>query len=441
MQLKITNLKEEEIRQRKKLEFLSVETEEDQKEKNNMSAILQEKNETSQSLEKGKSIIENSLKQLRDDLEAKKPLRETLRSELTEKKVSHTAKKEKRDSILREKEKLSANLIDIDEKKSAMAKERIDIEDTIKHKKNEVVNKEKSLATFVVAIKGLQEESGKLKDILEAKTAALNLVEKQQKAKIEELSSVRQELSRTEVKKTELALKLNHLKDDIRKTYLVDLDNLDVNLFLSEPVLQEDEENLARLKEKLQEIGPVNLGTLEELEELKTRYDFLKKQQDDLLQSIESLQDTISRINNTTRSKLRNAFEALNEKFKEVFTILFGKGKAELILTEGSILEAGIDIVAQPPGKKLQNLMLLSGGEKALTAISLLFAGFMIKPTPLCLLDEVDAPTEGPWRFLTSFMALRWKNRGYQRLFQCRWQRWFSHFVRSVLCNTPRINY
>ncbi|MEF9425855.1 MAG: chromosome segregation protein SMC, partial [Candidatus Mariimomonas ferrooxydans] len=82
------------------------------------------------------------------------------------------------------------------------------------------------------------------------------------------------------------------------------------------------------------------------------------------------------------------------EKFKEVFTILFGKGRAELILTEGNILEAGIDVVAQPPGKKLQNLMLLSGGETALTALSLLFAGFMIKPTPLCLLDEVDAPLD-----------------------------------------------
>jgi chromosome segregation protein len=112
------------------------------------------------------------------------------------------------------------------------------------------------------------------------------------------------------------------------------------------------------------------------------------------MQSISDLQDTITRINNTTRSKLKEAFESLNEKFQEVFTILFGKGRAELVLTGESILDAGIDIIAQPPGKKLQNMMLLSGGEKALTAISLLFAGFMIKPTPLCILDEVDAPLD-----------------------------------------------
>jgi len=91
---------------------------------------------------------------------------------------------------------------------------------------------------------------------------------------------------------------------------------------------------------------------------------------------------------------LTDAFEALNEKFKEVFTTLFGKGRAELMLTEGDILESGIEIVAQPPGKKLKSLSLLSGGEQALTALSLLFAGFMVKPTPMCLLDEVDAPLD-----------------------------------------------
>jgi chromosome segregation protein len=136
------------------------------------------------------------------------------------------------------------------------------------------------------------------------------------------------------------------------------------------------------------------MGTIDEYEELKTRYEFLTTQRDDLLNSIDALEETIRKINKTSKKRLEEAFVALNEKFKEVFTILFGKGKAELQLTEGSILDAGIEIVAQPPGKRLQNIMLLSGGEKALTAISLLFAGFMIKPTPMCLLDEVDAPLD-----------------------------------------------
>jgi chromosome segregation protein len=185
------------------------------------------------------------------------------------------------------------------------------------------------------------------------------------------------------VKKTELSLGLIHIKENIKNIYSINLDSIPEEERLTLHLSPEEEEKLKTLREKLKEIGPVNLGTLEELKELKIRYDFLKKQQDDLHQSIESLQETISKINRTTKKKLLDAYEALNEKFKEVFTVLFGKGKAELILTEDNILEAGIDIVAQPPGKKLQNLMLLSGGEKALTALSLLFAGFMIKPTSL----------------------------------------------------------
>jgi chromosome segregation protein len=149
------------------------------------------------------------------------------------------------------------------------------------------------------------------------------------------------------------------------------------------------------LREKIQELGPVNLGTLEEYEELRIRYEFLTKQQDDLTKSIAELEEAITKINSSTRKKLRDAFEQLNGKFSEVFTYLFGGGKAELILTdEHNILDTGIDIIAQPPGKKLQNINLLSGGEKALTALSLLFASFLIKPSPLCILDEVDAPLD-----------------------------------------------
>jgi chromosome segregation protein len=178
--------------------------------------------------------------------------------------------------------------------------------------------------------------------------------------------------------------------EDMRKTYSLDIETADV----TDNVSGEEEDDLPRLKEKLDAIGPVSLGTLDEFEELKSRHEFLSKQRDDLLASIESLEETIRKINRTTQKRLTEAFHALNEKFSEVFTILFGKGRAELHLTEGSILDAGIEIVAQPPGKRLQNLNLLSGGEKALTALSLLFAGFMIKPTPLCLLDEVDAPLD-----------------------------------------------
>ena len=122
---------------------------------------------------------------------------------------------------------------------------------------------------------------------------------------------------------------------------------------------------------------------------------FLTTQSNDLVVSIESLNQTINRINRTSRERFRTAFDAVSQNFVKVFTHLFGGGKAELRLTgDDDVLEAGLEIVAQPPGKRLQNINLLSGGEKALTALSLLFALFQYKPSPFCILDEIDAPLD-----------------------------------------------
>lgn len=134
---------------------------------------------------------------------------------------------------------------------------------------------------------------------------------------------------------------------------------------------------------------------IEEYQELKQRYDFLVEQHGDLQKSLENLKKAISRINRTTTKRFLETFHLVNEKFKEVFVRLFKGGQASLILLdESDPSTSGVDIIAQPPGKKLQNIDLLSGGEKALVATALLFGLFMIKPTPFCLLDEMDAPLD-----------------------------------------------
>jgi chromosome segregation protein len=121
----------------------------------------------------------------------------------------------------------------------------------------------------------------------------------------------------------------------------------------------------------------------------------LTTQQEDLQKSLAGLQAAISKINRTTRRRFRETFDLINVKFQEVFPRLFRGGQAELRLTdEDDLLETGIDIIVQPPGKRLQNVNLLSGGEKALTAVALIFSLFLIKPTPFCVLDEVDAPLD-----------------------------------------------
>lgn len=157
----------------------------------------------------------------------------------------------------------------------------------------------------------------------------------------------------------------------------------------------EAEERANELREQLSRLGDVNTGALAEFEELKGRFEFMTRQRDDLDQSLKALERAIQRINRTTKDKFLEAFTMVNERFQVLFPKLFHGGQAKLMLTdETNLLETGVEIVAQPPGKKLQSISLLSGGEKALTAVSLIFSIFQIKPSPFCVLDEVDAPLD-----------------------------------------------
>ena len=158
---------------------------------------------------------------------------------------------------------------------------------------------------------------------------------------------------------------------------------------------QEMSREIRSLRARMNAMGAVNLTAPEEHATLLERLGFIATQSGDLQQAVEDLKSTIHDINRESRKRFREMFEQINIKFGELFSSLFGGGEARMVLTESEdLLEAGVEIVAQPPGKKLQNLNLLSGGEKALTAISLIFAIFLIKPSPFCLLDEVDAPLD-----------------------------------------------
>ncbi len=155
---------------------------------------------------------------------------------------------------------------------------------------------------------------------------------------------------------------------------------------------EERRPKLEALRKKIESLGEVNLGAIEEHEELSERFRFLGEQKDDLEATLTSLRDAIARINRTSRRRFRETFEAVSKCFSENFPRLFRGGKASLSLTDSEdVLEAGIDIMAMPPGKRLQNVNLLSGGEKTLTAIALLVAVFQVRPSPFFLLDEVDA--------------------------------------------------
>jgi chromosome segregation protein len=210
----------------------------------------------------------------------------------------------------------------------------------------------------------------------------------------QELEDIRQKIHEDEMQVSEYQLKLQHLQESIRERYGTTL-SPSIGSSPAEFPKEEMTKRLAELKSAMEGFGEVNLMAIEEYQELKQRHDFLTEQQADLHQALDSLRKAIIRINRTTTKRFLETFHLVNEKFIEVFSRLFKGGQASLImLDEQDPATTGIDIIAQPQGKKLQNIDLLSGGEKALVATALLFGLFMIKPTPFCLLDEVDAPLD-----------------------------------------------
>ena len=149
---------------------------------------------------------------------------------------------------------------------------------------------------------------------------------------------------------------------------------------------------IAEIRDHIEKLGPVNLTAIDEFAGLEERHTFLTAQQKDLEDSMASLRESIRRINRTSRERFLEVFEKVRASYSEIFKVLFNGGRADLVLEEGEdVLECGIDMIAQPPGKRLGHVSLLSGGEKAMAAIALLFAIFRIQPSPFCLLDEVDA--------------------------------------------------
>ena len=183
--------------------------------------------------------------------------------------------------------------------------------------------------------------------------------------------------------------------DDDAQAPEIDLTRPDAAVLAAEQRALSAEEAIAALRAKIDRLGPVNMMAIEQYDELESRYAFLTTQRKDLVESIAQTAEAIKRIDETTRQRFVEAFTAINRNFQETFSTLFGGGRAGLtLIDETDPLESGIEIIAQPPGKRLQSVQLLSGGEKALTAIALMFGMFKFKPSPFCLLDEIDAPLD-----------------------------------------------
>ena len=242
-------------------------------------------------------------------------------------------------------------------------------------KESALAERRDALETAAAALRGLDEQRLKL----EQGIAPLN-------ERINQLKLKAQAAEMSEAQFQERLTEINLLTEADEASFI---DALAASP--KDSVLQSE---ITRLTQALEALGPVNLAALEELTTAAQRKEFLDEQSADLTSAINTLEDAIRRIDRDTREQLQETYNIVNAQFGTLFPQLFGGGEARLILTGDEILDAGIQIMAQPPGKKNSTIHLLSGGEKALTAIALVFAMFQLNPAPFCMLDEVDAPLD-----------------------------------------------
>jgi chromosome segregation protein len=388
--IELQNVHQEKERVQRKKAFIKLEIEQAQQEKENLQGKTRDIENSISGTAARRSELEAMLSSEQEAVGNKKTHYERYRSELTDIKLEMTSYREKIDSLSKEIQSVTGSIHEAGHKITELRKELDQTTASVREKQSASGHLDEQLKKRIIEIDSRRASISGKKEAIGGMSSVLAEKEKRIRAIREQIDEVSARISAHEVAKTEYRLKMENIFNNILRMYGVNID-----LFEAGEPSPEELEKIPSLREKIQSIGPVNLGTIEEYEELKTRYEFLTAQQADLVKSIEELEEAIKKINFTTRKRLKDAFVELNAKFGSVFTQLFGGGKAELILTdEQNILESGIDIVAQPPGKKLQNISLLSGGEKALTAIALVFAGFLIKPAPICLLDEADAPLD-----------------------------------------------
>jgi len=387
--LKLTaeNHREERERRSRKLAYIALEMEQTAREKESIEKDLIEKEAEIRSTDLKKTESEQQGASLQEEVSQRKISLEEYRGKVTDIRLAIASLKERVESVGKEKENVVREVAESNRKQEFLSEEISSVQSRILRRETETAANDEKVRSLVSIADEYKKEISEKKEVIESENQELLHAEHGLKLLRNQITSRSQKISEFNIQKAEHKLKMDALSENIRQNYGLAIDVVEV-----ESLTEEDERRLNELKEKIRELGPVNLGTLEEYEELRTRYEFLKNQQEDLNKSIAELEEAITKINITTRKRLREAFEALRTKFSDVFLALFGGGRAELVMTdENNILETGIDIIAQPPGKRLQNINLLSGGEKTLTALSLLFASFLIKPTPLCILDEADS--------------------------------------------------
>jgi len=336
--------------------------------------------------------------------------REQMVAQLTELRVAAGGIQHNRTAIQAQREPIAGRIRDLGERIQVCTGEITSFTGRIETFRQENLESEQKIVELTAAreqsqqqISGLQHQRSEVAGGIEQAEAELRALRLQ-------AAEAQNKKSGFDVALAQKRMEIQNLKDRVWQKYQVNVedlpsDTITVTVADGGPVVSEQvqlptdwaaiETQATELQSKLDAMGPVNVESIQEFDELEERYKFLSQQHEDLVKAKEQLLQVIAKINTTTKQLFQETFEKVRENFQGMFTELFGGGKANLILSdENDPLESGIEIVAKPPGKQLQSITLLSGGERTLTATALLFSIYMVKPSPFCVLDELDAPLD-----------------------------------------------
>lgn len=341
---------------------------------------------------KSSDTMEEQIGRYNKELEEKKKEEERLREKVSEVSIAFS-------SIENKKEYLKLNKERVENEIEEFSKEYINIEQSLENSKEQILEKEESIAVYKKELEFIENEIKDLTDYV----AKLSVEKEETAQSNKKLLEIREELStllgnldkelfrlknRKEKIEEQLESKMNYMWEEYELTYNT-ASSLKMDLGME---LSAMKKMVSDLKGKMKGLGDVNVNAIEDYRNVSQRYELLYAQHEDLIHSEEVLKEIVEELDIEMRKQFEEKFAQIKKQFDMVFKELFGGGKGNIEIAEDEdILEAGITIIAQPPGKKLQNMMQMSGGEKALTAISLLFAIQNLKPSPFCLLDEIEA--------------------------------------------------
>lgn len=313
---------------------------------------------------------------------------------LTEIKIELATVQQEKDSLQREQEELEDDFANLRKREQDLQKVLQEIEDKLLAIAERQVELEEMERNFARESLEVEAEYNKQAAALQVKEEHLRGLQEGYNKDQLDLNKIREEYHRVSFKVSRLEDKKNQIEERLQEEYEVEPEKGFQDRFRIENQALVSQ-RVQELRDSIKKLGPINLAAAEEYEDLKKRLDYLKEQKDDLIQAKESVVKVIEELERSMSSLFYQTFVAVKEEFEKTFQELFNGGKAELYLTRPeNLMETGVEIEAQPPGKQLKNLTLMSGGERALTAIALVFAFLRVNPSPLYILDEIDAPLD-----------------------------------------------